>query len=293
MTPTARSSRAIQNEYVFVFDITSGSPVQKQVIQIPNTYSGIVFSPDGAQFYVSGGKDDSVHSYAKTESSWAETTPPIALGHGPGNGLPQGSRTVMPAAAGLAVTASGKTIVVANYENDSISLVSAITRTKTAELDLRPGKNDPLKAGVPGGEFPYWVTIKGNDIAYVSSVRDREVVEIKLEEPSPVIVGRIPLTGNPNRMVLDKALTRLYVALDNTDEVAVIDTRWNRVMDTVKTAAPVGLLDSVTPGASPNSLTISPDDRILYTTNGGTNSVAVLSVLADGGLRVVGLIPTG
>ena len=46
------------NEYVFVFDITSGSPVQKQVIQVPNTYSGIAFAPDGAHFYVSGGKDE-------------------------------------------------------------------------------------------------------------------------------------------------------------------------------------------------------------------------------------------
>jgi YVTN family beta-propeller protein len=281
------------NEYVFVFDITSGSPVQRQVIQIPNTYSGIVFSPDGAQFYVSGGKDDSVHSYTKTASSWTETGTPIALGHGPGNGLPQGARSVMPAAAGLAITADGKTVVVANYENDSISLVSAITRARTAELDLRPGKNDPLKAGVPGGEFPYWVTVKGNEIAYVSSMRDREVVVVKLEETSPVILGRIPLNGNPNRMVLDKAQTRLYVALDNSDSVAVIDTRRNRVIETVKTAAPAGLLASVTPGASPNSLILSPDGRTLYFTNGGTNSVAVLSVLPEGRLRVVGLIPTG
>jgi DNA-binding beta-propeller fold protein YncE len=69
------------SEYVFVFDITSGAPVQKQVIQVPNTYSGIAFSPDGAQFYVSGGKDDSIHTYAyaKAESSWAETGAPVAL----------------------------------------------------------------------------------------------------------------------------------------------------------------------------------------------------------------------
>ena len=281
------------NEYVFAFDITSGSPVQKQVLQVPNTYSGIAFSPNGAEFYVSGGRDDSVHTYAKTGASWVETGTPIVLGHGPGNGLPQGPRTVPPAAAGLAVTADGKTIVVANYENDSISLVSTITRAKTAELDLRPGKNDPRHAGVPGGEFPYWVTVKGNDIAYVSSVRDREVVVIKLQATSPVIVGRIPLTGNPNRMVLDKAQTKLYVALDNSDDVAVIDTRRNRAMHAVKTAAPAGLLVSVTPGASPNSLTFSPDGRTLYVTNGGTNSVAVLSVLPKGRLRVVGLIPTG
>jgi YVTN family beta-propeller protein len=281
------------SEYAFVFDITSGSPVQKQVIQVPNTYSGIAFSPDGANFYVSGGKDDSVHTYSKVGGSWAEIDTPIMLGHGSGNGLPQGSRTVLPAAAGLAVTADSKNIVVANYENDSISLVSTLTRAKIAELDLRPGKNDPRQAGVPGGEFPYWVTIKGNDLAYVSSVRDREVVVIKLQATSPVIVGRIPLTGNPNRMALDKAQTKLYVALDNSDDVAVIDTRRNRVVHTVKTTAPAGLLLSVIPGASPNSLTFSPDGRTLYVTNGGTNSIAVLSVLPKGGLRVVGLIPTG
>jgi YVTN family beta-propeller protein len=281
------------NEYVFVFDITAGAPVQKQAIQVPNTYSGIAFSPDGAHFYVSGGKDDTVHTYAKKGGGWTEPGKPIALGHRHGNGLPQGADTILPAAAGLAVTADGKTIVVANYENDSISLVSTMTRAKTAELDLRPGKNDPRQAGVPGGEFPYWVAVKGSDTAYVSSVRDREIVVIKLQPTNPVIVDRIGVTGNPNRMVLDKAQKRLYVALDNSDAVAVIDTARNALIDTVKTAAPAGLLRSTTPGSSPNSLTFSPEGGTLYVTNGGTNSVAVLRVSADGDLRVVGLIPTG
>ena len=151
---TGKVIPADSSEYVFVFDITSGRPVQKEVIQIPNTYSGIAFSPDGARFYVSGGKDDSVHTYAESGGSWAESGTPIALGHDHGNGLPQGSNTLPPAAAGLAVTADGKTIVVANYENDSISLVSTTTGTKSAELDLRPGKTELHKAGVPGGEFP-------------------------------------------------------------------------------------------------------------------------------------------
>ena len=225
------------NEYVFVFDIASGAPAQKQVIQVPNAYSGIAFAPDGAHFYVSGGKDDSVHTYAQTVGNWAESGNPIALGHNRGNGFPQGPNSVLPAAAGLAMTADGKTIVVANYENDSISLVSTAADDKTAELDLRPGKNDPSKAGVPGGEFPYWVVVKGNDVAYVSSVRDREVVVIDLQARPPRIITRIPVTGNPNRMAIDKAQTRLYVALDNSDEVAVIDTRRNRVIHTVKTAA--------------------------------------------------------
>jgi YVTN family beta-propeller protein len=184
----------------------------------------------------------------------------------------------LPAAAGLAVTADGKTIVVANYENDSVSLVNTMTRKTSAELDLRPGKNDPLKAGVPGGEFPYWVAVKRNDIAYVSSVRDREIVVVNLQETSSSIVKRIPVTGNPNRMVLDMAQTKLYVALDNSDEVGVIDTRLNSVIDSVKTAAPEGFLASTRPGASPNSLAFSPDGRTLYVTNGATNSVAVVAI---------------
>jgi YVTN family beta-propeller protein len=194
---------------------------------------------------------------------------------------------------GLAITADAKTNVVENYDNDSISLVNAVTGTKTAELDLRPGKNDPLQAGVAGGEFPYWVAVKGSDTAYVSSVRDREVVVVELKGTGPSIVERISVTGNPNRMVLNKAQTLLYVALDNGDEIAVIDILKNRVIQTAKTAAPEGLLDTVVPGASPNSLAFSPDGRTLYVTNGGANSVAVLSVSAEGRLRVVGLIPTG
>jgi YVTN family beta-propeller protein len=281
------------NEYVFVFDITSVKPVQKQVIQVPNTYSGIAFAPNSTQFYVSGDKDDSVHAYRSTAGGWVEAGPPIGLGHGHGNGLPQGPDTVLPAAAGLAVTADGKTVVVANYENDSISLVDPLKGVKTADLDLRPGKTDPRQAGAPGGEFPYWVAIKGNDIAYVSSVRDREVVVVKLQPLAPVVVGRIALAGNPNRMVLDRPQKRLYVALDNSDQVAVIDTQVNRVVQSVKTAAPAGLLEVVRPGASPNSLALSPGGHALYVTNGGTNSLAVFSVLDNGDLKLPGLIPTG
>ena len=52
------------------------------------------------------------------------------------------------------------------------------TRAVAGELDLRPGKSDPAKKGVAGGEYPEWVAIKGNDTAYVSSERDREIVVV-------------------------------------------------------------------------------------------------------------------
>lgn len=44
------------NEYVFIYDIHEKEPEQAQVLTVPNTFAGIVFAPDGKQFYVAGGK---------------------------------------------------------------------------------------------------------------------------------------------------------------------------------------------------------------------------------------------
>src|SRR5215475_6312525 len=41
-------------QFIFAYDISRGRPVQKQVIQLPNTYSGITFDPTGGYFYASG-----------------------------------------------------------------------------------------------------------------------------------------------------------------------------------------------------------------------------------------------
>jgi YVTN family beta-propeller protein len=279
---------ANSNEYVFIFDISAATAVQKQVLQVANTFSGITFAPDGKSFYVSGGRDDVVHTFIKTSNAWAEIGTPLALGHTGTNGIT--STDVSPMAAGLGVTADGQTLVVANYENDSITLVNTRTAVKT-ELDLRPGKIDPAQAGVAGGEFPFWVAVKGNSQIYVSSGRDREIVVVQTGA-SPHVLTRIPVEGNPNRMILNKAQTRLYVVVDNTDEVIVIDTVQNEIVERVKTAAPRDLLEgSIPPGANPNSLALSPDEKTLYVTNGGTNSVAVISLSSSP--RVVGLIPTG
>src|SRR5579862_7349593 len=50
-----RRIEADSGEYVFVFDVASGAPTQKQVLHVPNTYVGIAFDPRGSRFVVSGG----------------------------------------------------------------------------------------------------------------------------------------------------------------------------------------------------------------------------------------------
>lgn len=282
---------ADSTQFVFVFDISRRYPVQTQVIPVPNTYNGIVFDPSGTTFYVSGGVDDDVHIFDLGASGWAERSgSPIALGHNnTGLGL-----AVQPQAAGIAITANGQQLVVANYYNDSISVLTKGANnnawTKTGELDLRPGKIDPTQSGKPGGEYPFWVAIQGNNTAYVSSLRDREVDVITLGA-NPTLQTRIPVPGQPNKMVLNGAGTTLYVAQDESDSVAVINTANNTVQSEIYVGgAPTFGSASPLPGNNTNSVTLSRDENSLYVTNGTANDVAVFS-LPSGYMR--GLIPTG
>jgi DNA-binding beta-propeller fold protein YncE len=294
---------AASNEYVFVFDVSSHTPRQTQVLQISvSAFDGLTWNPGGKEFYVSGGPDDLIHVFDKAGTTWQEG-PQIPLNH---NGVGLGLYGILPVVAGLDVTSDGKHLVAANYENDSVSAIDIAGHSVISEFDLRPGKIDPAKSGTPGGSYPYWVSIKGNEKAFVSSQRDREIIVLDIKSlPTIHVAARIPLRGQPNKMILNKSHGRLFVALDNTDSVAVIDTDKNRVVEQFGTIAPKNVFPNRHgfKGAGPNSLALSPDERTLYVTNGGTNAVSVLSLANelgdrdgdddDSARRVVGLIPTG
>jgi YVTN family beta-propeller protein len=282
---------ADSTQFVFVYNISSNVPALMQAIKVPNTYSGIVFDPSGKTFYVSGGVDDDVHIFDQGPTGYVERSgSPISLGHN-NTGVGLG---VQPQAAGIAITANGQQLVVANYYNDSISVLTKGTNnvwSKTGELDLRPGEVNPSQSGVPGGEYPFWVAINGNSTAYVSSIRDREIDVIALGA-TPTLTARIPLLGQPNKMVLNSAGTTLYVAEDESDSVAVINTATNAVENTIFVGGPrtMSHFSSALTGNNTNSVTLSPDGQYLYVTNGTANDVAVVSLAQQ---CIVGLIPTG
>src|ERR1700731_3078144 len=177
-------------------------------------------------------------------------------------------------------------------------MVDIGSHAKSGELDLRPGKSDPSKKGIAGGEYPFWGVIKGNEKAYVSSMRDREIVVVGLKQVgNDVAAGvatRIAVRGTPNKMILNRSGSPLYVACDNSDSVAIVDTETDRLISQFAVTAPkdVFLNPRGFKGSNPNSLALSPDERTLYVTEGGTNAVAVVKL--DGDMaRVAGLVPTG
>src|SRR5215471_20139562 len=283
-------------EYVFVYDISVNPPVKKQVLQIPNTFNGMAWNPNGTEFYVSGGPDDVVLVFDLVGPNWAKVAS-ISLGHSNGIGL--GTNT--PMVAGLSVSHDGTRLLAADYRNDSVSLVNLLTRSKVAELDIRPGKINPADMGVPGGEYPFWTAIKGNGKAYVSSMRDKEIVVLDISGDVLSVLKRIHLKGQPNKMILNGSQSLLFVANDITDTVDVINTNSDSLVEEIPVLGTRRILEQLADfkGSNPNSLALSPDESTLYVTEGGINAVAVIRLAddrdgdRDDRSRVVGLIPTG
>ena len=274
--PTGKTIADASNEYVFVYALGAGRPRLAQVIQVPDTFSGIAWNPDQArrpEFYVAGGVDDDVHVYRQTDGRWRESGTAIALGHKAGLGLDD-----KPMAAGVAVSADGARLLVANLENDSVSLIDLAARKVVAEQDLRPGKINPAQHGVAGGEYPFDVVFDGNRKAYVSSLRDREIDVLRVGPSAITVTGRIKLAGQPNHLLLDKSGKRLFTTSDNSDTLDVIDTASDRPIESVRTVAPPAVFPDASglKGANPNNLALSPDGRTLFVTNGGTNAVAIV-----------------
>jgi len=318
--PDGTTDVAASTQFIFLYDVSGAhkrSPLLTQVLTPINSHVGLVFSPDGQKLYAAGGRDDVVRVYSLTAGTWAASGS-IALNHanvGVGVG-------VNPNAGGLGMSKDGKTLVVVNNYNDSISVIDTATGNVRYEHDLRPffAGNEGTAAGV-GGTFPFAVVIKDNHIAYVTSDRDREVVVVDVSSPTAGrLIKRIKLDGNALGLTLDAAERRLYVAQDNADQVAVIDTQKNAVIAKIDARAPEGLLpedeahdvkswhenkNARYTGAGTFAVTLSPDQSTLYAVNSGSNSIAVVRIKDNGhhgwssknepdadDYQVTGLIPT-
>jgi DNA-binding beta-propeller fold protein YncE len=328
-TAPAKYNNVVGPEYIFVFDTTNPqAPVRNlnpmgqsgtspaAALTPQDTFQGLVWSPDGTKLYVSGGTDANVLIYnfnlsTKTFSGPTSIVLVPAVGvpapadadaNGLGNNFYLGPQT-----SGLALDPTGRLLVALNLMNDSFSVIDT-TRNKVVvdRYDLRPYNTNPATgSGVAGGEQPYGVAVTADGKrAYITSIRDREVVVVDISQAlsgTVSLITRIPVLGSPNNVVLKASTGELFVAEDNSDQVAVIDSNaasptYNSVVRTIDVIAPPGTFPASGPrwtGAATNNLALSPDANTLYVTNGGANDVAVVPLTGSGAYQVAGLIPTG
>ncbi|MDQ6768004.1 MAG: hypothetical protein M3Z41_09385 [Candidatus Eremiobacteraeota bacterium] len=301
------------SQWVFVYDLREPVPRMVQRLAIPLSYNGIAWDPHGLRFYVSAGPDDRIYIFkaaggpaVSAAQSWKPDTPFIALGHNARSDAPLSQQDggllkhtransaaarrqgiLFPAvSAGLATSADGGLLYVANMQNDSISIVDLHARRVVKEIRFFvPGGR------VARGEYPFWVVTKRNAAAtkiYTSSLRDGEIMVTTVRGQRDLIVAgqrEIVVGGEPNKMTLAPDGRYLYAANGDHDVVDVIDTTDDHLARVIQLHPGYPYL-----GSSPNALAFDRNGTRLYVTLGGENAVAVIDPTTD---HVLGRIPTG
>jgi DNA-binding beta-propeller fold protein YncE len=307
---------ALDTEYLFLFDITATKPRQLRAFPMRTTLQGLSWAPSSNQVYVSGGVDDVVHEFTNDGHGFKPGRT-FSLTHegwvgGPSAVLSDSASAV----SAVCVSPDGWRLLVANYMNDSVSLIDLGSGRIVVEQDLRPGIIDKRHRGQPGGSYPRALVWVSPNLAYVASERNREIITLNILADKITVVRRIRVPGQPVALVANRRGSRVYGALDTSSQAAVIDTSRNRLLELIDTVAPPTLFQNKSRlgGANTNGLTLMPDQRTLLVTNGGENAVAIVklgdsAVGEAGGTSgksdeerdektesrsiVVGLVPTG
>ena len=272
---------AQSTQYVFVYAIGGNGARRLQTLQVPNSFCGIAWFPKGDGFVVGGGVDDALYVFSRAGTNF-KLAAKIPLGHKAGLGA-----GVLPQAAGVAVSPDGRRALVANYYNDSVSLVDLRQKRVIAEQDLRPGKTDASASGVPGGEFPFGVTWTGADQVWVSSPRDRQILALSVLGRAIRVRARVKTIGEPTSLLADRRGHKIIATEDNDDRLAILDSLSGRMIAEPRLTLPTALAaPALGKGLNPNFLEQLPDGRLLVTL-GGINSLAIVDHDA-----IQALIPT-
>lgn len=260
------------------------------------SFTGLIFSRDGSRIYLSN-VNGSVKVFGVSPDRKVSGLYSLSL---PETGLKLRKKEIP---SGLALSADGKRLyVVGNLSNQLL------------ELDLESAATNKVVRTFPVGVAPYDVVLVGNK-AYVSNWGGRRPGPNSLTGPAgrgtkvrvdPVrhianegsvsvidlLNGRVLrefLVGlHPSGMALAPDTRHLVVANAASDNLSVIDTRRDEVINTISLHwQPTDFF-----GASPNALDFDETGRTLYVCHGTQNAIAVVDFRPDRS-QLQGLIPTG
>ena len=197
--------------------------------------------------------------------------------------------TAIPFPSGIAAFEQHGTemLLVADNLSDEAAIVDVAAKRIIHRVDLG------VYRAVPGSyPFAALVTKDGN-IAYVSLWNASRVAELDLPSGKlrQMIELRVPARrdaagSHPTALLLSPDEQRLYVALANTDEVAVLDRREGNVFY-LSTKLP----DQQYGGNFPIALATSADGRRLFVANASSDAIAVFDGLQPNA-KARGFIPT-
>ena len=207
--------------------------------------------------------------------------------------------------AGLAVSADGKYLYVANHsatatsKPGSLIVVDLTTGAQVGRFDFTAANGVSRAVTIPAvpglyaagtaSNFPYAVAVSGTTV-YVSSTQDATVYALNVAAPAaPTLAAQISVGAtayaSPIGLLLNGAT--LYVANAHDDSISVVNTANNTVTATID-LRPNGAKN--VPGVTPNQLALSPDGKTLYAALSDMNAVALIDTTTQ---KIKGEIPVG
>src|SRR5579885_2578898 len=196
--------------------------------------------------------------------------------------------------AGLTVGRSNgqERILVACNASDEAILLNAAAGKVIRRFDLSAYQRIP-------GSLPYTAVMTSDgkrgfvSLWNASAVAELNLLTGRVLRTIPLLRPAAPLAGgsHPTALLLSRDNSRLFVALTNRDEIAVLDTASGKLIASLSTKLPGQKYG----GSDPESLALSSDEKTLFSANSISDSVAVfdLTKLTPGkSLEPVGFIPT-
>jgi DNA-binding beta-propeller fold protein YncE len=246
---------------VTLVDANTGAEVARR--DLDKAWNGIAWTPDGKELFVSGGSEAVLHRFADAGArnlSLYEKLP--VQGTAPGFML-----------AGMAFSPNGEALYVADHANDTVHL-----------LDPRSGKSIASRKLVPESR-PYCVRTAPDGRVYVGELSYGRVTVL---DPAGLELEQVFEPGShPNDLTFSRD-GRLFVSCGSDDRVAVIDAETGRTEEKIVLAPSRRGIR----GATPNALSLSPDQKTLYVALADANAVAVVDVGTPLRSHVKGYVPS-
>ena len=256
------------------------------------SFTGLIFSPDGRKIFLSN-VNGSIKVFGVEPDRRVKALYSLAL---PDAGL-SGRKEEIP--AGLTISPDGKKLYVALNLSNRLLEYDLLKQKPLRFFDVGVAPFDVVLAGKKvyvsnwGGRRPDANSITGpaghgtrvrvDPVRYIANEGSVSVIDLKSGRTSEIPVGL-----HSCAMALTPNGSYLCVANAASDSVSVIDTRNDKVAETISLRwHPSDLF-----GANPNALGMSHDGKTLYVCNGTQNAVAVVA-LHPGKSKLKGLIPVG
>ena len=254
----------VSNEAETTLDVVDGASLRIMAhIPLSGQPNNISISHDGKRVYVAIKTGTGAVDIIDTASfSLAKTIPIDGAGHN------------------TFVTPDGRYVIAGSVRGSSATVIDVATEKvvwkKFFDLGVRPMAFDRNPDGSTRNMF---VQLSGfNGFAVVDFATHEEVTRIKLPKIAP---GKktVPDGGNESH--------GMAVTTDNS--ILVVCSRLNSAVY-MYSLPDLKLMGSVDVGRSPDWVTLSPDSRMAYVANAGSNNVSVVDIR---GLKEVTRIPVG